>query len=131
MDVFVADNVDARVVCFMCAAADLGIIVFPGYKQCSDGILNPGEECDDGNLIPNDGCSADCKLESATLFLCVNVTTFGPTECCPARINPITSQQVCDCKTQASDNPGYTISADCRWEYTDTFCTRTCTQNKN
>lgn len=85
-----------------------------GYKQCSDGILNAGEECDDGNQIPNDGCSADCKLESAALFLCVNVTTFGPTECCPARVNPVTRQRTCSCTAQASDNPGYTISEDCR-----------------
>lgn len=88
-----------------------------GYKSCSDGILTAGEECDDGNLIANDGCDANCKLESEALFLCVNVTTFGPTECCPAKINPVTKQRVCNCKAQASDNPGYTISEDCRCEY--------------
>jgi cysteine-rich repeat protein len=85
-----------------------------GYKQCLDSILQAGEECDDGNQIPNDGCSSNCKLESSALFLCVNVTTFGPTECCTARINPFTTQQVCNCKTQVSDNAGYTISEDCR-----------------
>ena len=85
-----------------------------GYKACSDGILTAGEECDDGNQIPGDGCSEGCKLESATRFVCVNVTVFGPTECCPAKTNPVTKQKVCDCKIQASDNPGYTISQDCR-----------------
>ena len=85
-----------------------------GYRQCSDGLLNPGEECDDGNLVANDGCSPDCKLENPARFVCVNVTTFGPTECCPAKLNPITNQLVCSCKGQASDSPGYVISDDCR-----------------
>ncbi len=85
-----------------------------GYKQCSDGILGPTEECDDGNLVSNDGCSPDCRLEDKNLYKCVNLTTFGPTECCVAKVNPVTQQRVCNCKNQASDNPGYSISEDCR-----------------
>jgi hypothetical protein len=44
----------------------------------------------------------------------VNVTLQGPTECCAAKINPITLQLVCSCDNQASDNPGYIINRDCR-----------------
>lgn len=87
-----------------------------GYKQCSDGILAPTEECDDGNLVANDGCSPECRLEDRNLYKCVNVTTFGPTECCPAKTNPVTNQKVCNCKGQVSDNPGYSISEDCRFD---------------
>lgn len=93
---------------------------FAGYKACSDGVLGPGEQCDDGNLIAGDGCSPECTLENTSLFKCVDVTAFGPTECCPAKINPVTNQQVCNCKGQASDNPGYTISEDCRYSNLDT-----------
>jgi cysteine-rich repeat protein len=33
-----------------------------GY--CGDGVLDAGEECDDGNTVPNDGCDANCRVES-------------------------------------------------------------------
>lgn len=89
--------------------------LWAGYKQCSDGILNPGEECDDGNLVANDGCGPDCKLENASQFLCTLAGINGPTQCCPARINPVTGQKVCNCVGQASDSAGYSISADCRF----------------
>jgi len=99
----------------LCSDTDTVIIsCSAGYRPCSDGLLNPGEECDDGNLVANDGCSPDCKLENPLRFVCVNVTTFGPTECCPAKLNPVTNKLVCNCKNQASDQPGYVISDDCR-----------------
>ncbi len=41
-------------------------------------------------------------------------TVFGPTECCPAKLNPVTKNLVCNCKNQASDNPGYLTGDDCR-----------------
>lgn len=46
-------------------------------SSCGDGKITEGEECDDGNTSSNDGCSADCKLESA-----------GPNDICPG--SPIT-----------------------------------------
>ena len=32
--------------------------------QCGDSNRDTGEDCDDGNRLPNDGCGADCRLES-------------------------------------------------------------------
>ena len=86
-----------------------------GYRQCSDGIVNEGEECDDGNQVSGDGCSSECKLENASQFVCTLSGQFGPTTCCPAKTNPVTLQKVCGCIGQASDNAGYLISSDCRW----------------
>ncbi len=40
--------------------------------HCGDGIVNPGEECDDGNNGPNDGCSPQCRNESACCWQCRN-----------------------------------------------------------
>ncbi len=36
--------------------------------KCGDGVFQSGlgEECDDGNTNNNDGCSADCKIESCS-----------------------------------------------------------------
>lgn len=31
---------------------------------CGDGARDPGEECDDGNLMSNDGCTAQCLVET-------------------------------------------------------------------
>lgn len=31
---------------------------------CGDGARDPGEECDDANLMNDDGCTAQCKVES-------------------------------------------------------------------
>jgi cysteine-rich repeat protein len=81
---------------------------------CSNGILDAGEECDDSNQFVNDGCNLSCRLENSTTFLCVNVTAQGPTECCPALVNPVTQQKVCDCADQVTDNAGYIISRDCK-----------------
>ncbi len=33
--------------------------------RCGDGVVDSDEECDDGNTVSCDGCSFDCKLESA------------------------------------------------------------------
>jgi len=82
--------------------------------SCSNGILDSGEQCDDGNQFANDGCNPSCQIENATAFLCVNVTAQGPTQCCPALVNPVTLQKVCDCAGQETDNAGYIISRDCR-----------------
>ena len=81
---------------------------------CSNGILDAGEQCDDGNQFSNDGCTPSCHLENTTAYVCVNVTAQGPTECCPALTNPVTSEKVCNCAGQETDNPGYIISRDCR-----------------
>ena len=35
---------------------------------CGNGAMDVGETCDDGNTIGNDGCSADCQIESG--FAC-------------------------------------------------------------
>ncbi len=32
--------------------------------ECGNGNIEAGEECDDGNTLNNDGCDADCKIES-------------------------------------------------------------------
>ena len=72
------------------------------------------QACNDGNAFAGDGCSPTCQLEDPTAFVCVNVTLQGPTECCPAKTNPITLQQVCNCNNQASDNLGYIITPDCQ-----------------
>ena len=32
---------------------------------CGDGIRQLGEQCDDGNITSGDGCSLDCRRESA------------------------------------------------------------------
>jgi cysteine-rich repeat protein len=32
------------------------------FKNCGNGVLNPGEECDDGNLSDNDGCLSTCRF---------------------------------------------------------------------
>jgi len=37
----------------------------PPAPYCGDFVINPNEECDDGNNDANDGCSADCKIESS------------------------------------------------------------------
>jgi cysteine-rich repeat protein len=31
--------------------------------DCSNGVLDPGEQCDDGNDVPGDGCDALCRFE--------------------------------------------------------------------
>lgn len=36
-----------------------------GNCACGDGTTDGDEECDDGNITGGDGCSADCKLETA------------------------------------------------------------------
>ncbi|AKU98852.1 hypothetical protein AKJ09_05516 [Labilithrix luteola] len=36
-----------------------------GGPTCGNRKLESGEQCDDGNTQNNDGCSADCKIESA------------------------------------------------------------------
>ncbi len=33
-----------------------------GYRPCSDGVLEPGEECDDGNRTSGDGCDVNCTV---------------------------------------------------------------------
>jgi cysteine-rich repeat protein len=33
--------------------------------DCSNGVVNGGEECDDGNISGGDGCSATCQREAA------------------------------------------------------------------
>src|SRR5260221_5772502 len=32
------------------------------FKNCGNGVLNPGEECDDGNISDNDGCLGTCQF---------------------------------------------------------------------
>ena len=34
------------------------------YPECSNNILDAGEQCDDGNIIAGDGCSAICEIET-------------------------------------------------------------------
>jgi cysteine-rich repeat protein len=40
------------------------VAAFP-LAVCGDFVVNGTDECDDGNTDPGDGCSADCKIESA------------------------------------------------------------------
>ncbi len=44
----------------------LPFITGEGCNPCGNGKLDKGEQCDDGNNIGGDGCSADCKTETAT-----------------------------------------------------------------
>jgi fibro-slime domain-containing protein len=49
---------------------------------CGDGVLDFGESCDDGNTIANDGCSADCQIETGYACgqpgtLCLSTHTCG------------------------------------------------------
>lgn len=39
--------------------------------ECGNGDLEPGEECDDGNTMSQDGCDANCRIES-TAPICGN-----------------------------------------------------------
>jgi cysteine-rich repeat protein len=41
---------------------------------CGNGAIEVPEECDDGNKLDNDGCSHECKFESA-----------GPADLCPGK----------------------------------------------
>jgi cysteine-rich repeat protein len=34
--------------------------------SCGNGAIDPGETCDDGNTSDNDGCPADCAVDSCT-----------------------------------------------------------------
>jgi cysteine-rich repeat protein len=34
--------------------------------SCGNGTVDPGETCDDGNASDNDGCPADCAVDSCT-----------------------------------------------------------------
>src|SRR5262245_14155198 len=47
------------------------------YGNCSNGVLEPGEECDDGNQIDGDGCDHNC-----TVTRCTN-GIYTPGEPCP------------------------------------------------
>ncbi len=38
---------------------------------CGDGVVDAGEECDDGNNVDGDGCSAQCRNESACCWQCL------------------------------------------------------------
>lgn len=64
--------------------------------SCSDTFLNPSyippgstqpENCDDGNLTNGDGCSAFCRLESATLAVSKAGNGTGAVASNPAGIN--------------------------------------------
>lgn len=46
---------------------------------CGNGVLDKNEECDDGNKIGGDGCSPDCRRETA--FECDN--SVSPSVCRP------------------------------------------------
>jgi cysteine-rich repeat protein len=48
---------------------------------CPDGVVHLGEGCDDDNAIDGDGCSAECRLETAVP---VGEAQFGFTELDPA-----------------------------------------------
>ena len=38
----------------------------PDPAACGDGAVDTGEQCDDGNITSGDGCSASCRLETAS-----------------------------------------------------------------
>ncbi len=40
----------------------------PRQPACGDGRIDPGEACDDGNTASCDGCSSDCKIETAATY---------------------------------------------------------------
>jgi cysteine-rich repeat protein len=48
-------------------------------KVCGDGYHHPTEICDDGNTDPNDGCGADCRVESN--WDCILYDPQGPDVC--------------------------------------------------
>jgi fibro-slime domain-containing protein len=81
---------------------------------CGNGKLDSGEACDDGNTISNDGCSADCQIESGFAcgdpgMLCLTDHTCGngivePTEGCDDHNTH--SNDGCDANCQLE--PGWT-----------------------
>ncbi len=50
----------------------------PPPPVCGDGVVESPEECDDGNTVSGDGCSATCKIESAS---CGNGIVEAGEEC--------------------------------------------------
>jgi len=47
--------------------------------QCSNGVLDPGEQCDDGNIDSADGCSAGCAVEDGSA--CIGEPSFCDIDC--------------------------------------------------
>jgi|GEM_PF-1325696 len=41
----------------------------PDCKLCPNGHIEDGETCDDGNTIPEDGCDANCQIESGGVYV--------------------------------------------------------------
>jgi fibro-slime domain-containing protein len=81
---------------------------------CGNGQLDFGEDCDDGNAVGNDGCSADCKVETGFACgqpgqLCLSTHTCGngivePTEGCDDH----NANGGDGCSAQCQVEPGWT-----------------------
>ncbi|PKN20150.1 MAG: hypothetical protein CVU65_17735 [Deltaproteobacteria bacterium HGW-Deltaproteobacteria-22] len=91
---------------------------------CGNGYHETGEGCDDHNLDANDGCDADCAVESG--WTCDEQTS--PSECSPVCGDDLVlGQEICDgtdLRDQTCSDFGYhggalacTIS--CDWDFTD------------
>ncbi len=52
------------------------------FIACGDGLLEGEEACDDHNNLPNDGCAADCTIETG--YAC---TYESPSQCYPSRLS--------------------------------------------
>jgi cysteine-rich repeat protein len=39
------------------------------YSECSNGLLDAGEQCDDGNKLNYDGCSSSCTIEDGKNYI--------------------------------------------------------------
>lgn len=52
------------------AAGPVEVLLEVVAPSCGNGLTETraGEQCDDGNLLDDDGCSATCRLEAATLM---------------------------------------------------------------
>jgi cysteine-rich repeat protein len=57
------------------------------FAVCGDGAFDPGESCDDGDTESDDGCSADCRLESRDHYKCYKVKRVQNTGSARPRIN--------------------------------------------
>jgi cysteine-rich repeat protein len=81
--------------------------------NCGNNKVEPGEACDDGNKNPGDGCTADCKQESA-VDQCIAQLGDRRPEC--ARCNCEKCQDLvlnCYASDKADDNKLCTTLVEC------------------
>jgi cysteine-rich repeat protein len=66
-------------------------------NQCSNGLLDAGEQCDDGNKLNYDGCSSSCTIEDGwscpddplhSGSICVTTPAYVPVVVTPEGQNP-------------------------------------------